>query len=200
MRYGKRYTVTSTQQTRTTCDVCGEEIRQGPWDGSEITIRAEIGEQYPEADCREAQGFDCCVACWAEKIRPALEAAGAKFREWRVEYGDALVLEQQYQCVLIDDGLNPLGREDLTWPTGSRLSVVLPADTVVEAVERPPCLGYRLKYRSTSKPGSNGPTRLFLLVMGKPEAPDGFEQCAVLRIDDRAVWVYRSKVAEGGEG
>lgn len=200
MRYGKRYTVTSTQQTRTTCDVCGKEIKQGPWDGSEITIRAEIGDQYPEGDFREAQGFDCCPACWKTKIRPALEAAGAKFREWRVEDGDALVLEQQCQCGLIDDGLNPLEREDLEWPSGQRLSVALPEDTVFEAVERPPGLGYRLKYRSTSKPGSNGPTRLFLLVMGKPEAPDGFEQCAVLRIDDRAVWVYRSKPAEGGEG
>lgn len=198
MRYGKRYTVTSTHETRTTCDVCGEEINQGPWDGSEITIRAEIGERYPEADCREAQGFDCCVACWVKKIRPALEEAGAKFREWRVEGGDALVLEQQYQCGLIDDALNPLGREDLEWPSGSSLSVVLPADSVFEAIEHPAGLGYRLQYRSTSRPGDEKPRRLFFLVMGSSDAPNDSEQCAVLRIGDRAIWVYRSKAQLSG--
>lgn len=42
MRYGTKRTVQTTNHTRTICDVCGEEIKTGVWDGSEITIRAEL--------------------------------------------------------------------------------------------------------------------------------------------------------------
>lgn len=93
MRYGKTVEQTVLRETHVTCDICGADIKHKGWDGSDVTIRADIGEQYPECDCRESAGIDCCTECWERNVRPAIEALGAKFREWRTEDGYPLVRE-----------------------------------------------------------------------------------------------------------
>jgi hypothetical protein len=74
---------TRTQNVATTCDFCSRRITHGRFDLSEVTIEAVIGPVFPECDNRMKAKADCCVACWNEKVRPALEALLKKpMLEW----------------------------------------------------------------------------------------------------------------------
>lgn len=78
-------TETTTVKKRTYyrfCDLCGSECdaANGWYDHSLVTIRADLGEIYPEGDdCRDRYETDVCPRCFLEKVKPALEAIGSKF-------------------------------------------------------------------------------------------------------------------------
>jgi hypothetical protein len=68
--------------SHTVCDVCKTRLPPGSMsECTDITIRAQTGGLYPEADCRNTEEIDCCEDCWRTRVRPAIEALGAKFRE-----------------------------------------------------------------------------------------------------------------------
>lgn len=69
---------------RTTCDFCGCDIKAPPFHVADVTITREVGTNYPEGGGIERTAYDCCLACWANKIDPALRALGATPRteEW----------------------------------------------------------------------------------------------------------------------
>ena len=69
---------------RVTCDFCGENLPKRDYRFSEVTLQIDVGSSYPEAGGGEKTIFDCCAACWEDKVTPALLALGAKPRveEW----------------------------------------------------------------------------------------------------------------------
>lgn len=75
---------------KTVCDLCGVTIREGGYYAPErVTIKAVTGDEpYPESgDDRIAEEFDCCLGCWKTKVRPAIEALGAKCSVYEVDDG-----------------------------------------------------------------------------------------------------------------
>ncbi len=82
---GKEITKTITTIERTYyCDFCGNDLaKQNPtsYDRNEATIEALEGEYFPEGDCRTRYNIDVCVECFLDKVKPAIEALGVKFRE-----------------------------------------------------------------------------------------------------------------------
>lgn len=88
--------VTSTQITietvHVTCDICGnrdERADRSKFDGevnwgtvnyefSETSVSFRHGTCYPEGGDWNLVSFDICPKCFQEKLRPALEAMGAK--------------------------------------------------------------------------------------------------------------------------
>jgi hypothetical protein len=70
------------------CDFCKTaKLGARGYECSEVTLKAEIGEVYPEQDCRDIEAFDCCPGCWKTKVRPALEALGGHCYEYDVDEG-----------------------------------------------------------------------------------------------------------------
>lgn len=64
------------------CDICERECKNGNWEINEIKIQANIGEVYPEADCRTFYIIDCCKNCFLEKLKPLVEKGlNCNFRE-----------------------------------------------------------------------------------------------------------------------
>ena len=87
MRFKKTEPRTVEQRdyhSSTVCDFCGARKVEGSYAGwrndksqnnaSEVTIKAEIGDVWPEDDCRALETFDCCPPCWESKVKPALQA------------------------------------------------------------------------------------------------------------------------------
>jgi hypothetical protein len=90
MKFKKRVEVRIEEtESRADCDFCGRDMDhdRGGFDRNEVTIRAEEGEVYPECDCREVEEVDCCLTCWKEKVKPALQALGAKFHTFAMDNG-----------------------------------------------------------------------------------------------------------------
>lgn len=76
------------EETRTTCDFCQRDVTEVPkssWDYSRIKIDAKIGSSYPECDSRQGYRLDCCIECFAEKLKPAVEALGVAWHEYSPE-------------------------------------------------------------------------------------------------------------------
>ena len=71
---------------KATCDLCNRVIeeRRG-WDCTEVTLEAQIGDIFQETDWRTIYEADTCGDCFLNKVRPALEAIGLRFRERRAE-------------------------------------------------------------------------------------------------------------------
>jgi hypothetical protein len=80
-------TVRVITNLRTVCDICKLTIAQSGGDRSEVTVKAELGNVWPEADCRTTARFDICPACWTSKVRPAIEALGAEACVYDTENG-----------------------------------------------------------------------------------------------------------------
>jgi hypothetical protein len=66
------------------CDICGHEIKTIRSE-DDVEIHCAIGNVWPEGDCRESTWIDCCVECFTTKVKPALEAIGAKFQSGDTE-------------------------------------------------------------------------------------------------------------------
>jgi hypothetical protein len=72
----------------TLCDLCGRPVThdQDPvWGMNNVTIRACVGEHYPETDMRDVTACDVCATCFAAKVVPALEGLGVKWRRHPAE-------------------------------------------------------------------------------------------------------------------
>lgn len=89
MRFKQRFerTQKGVELTRVACDLCGKNVDggRGFYDQSDVEIQAAIGKVYPEGDSRERTWIDCCPACFEEKVMPAIEALGVKFRREPME-------------------------------------------------------------------------------------------------------------------
>lgn len=71
-----------------TCDLCGGKMRYGDgwFDVGEVEISCQIGSRYPEGGNYDIVETDCCVDCFDDRVKPALEALGAKFRDRQFDY------------------------------------------------------------------------------------------------------------------
>jgi hypothetical protein len=92
MRIGKKEIPKERIKTvATLCDLCGKDVDErvkehtgvgGFYDGTEVEVEATVGELYPDGDDhRTVFEIDICVVCFMEKVKPAIEALGCKFRE-----------------------------------------------------------------------------------------------------------------------
>ncbi len=87
MRLKKTVTQTFNVETRTICDECGKNTNwtnETTGRGDEVTIEAKIGPRSlsgnPEDDYRDVYEIDLCGPCFTEKVLPALDKAGLKWR------------------------------------------------------------------------------------------------------------------------
>lgn len=63
----------------TVCDFCKKRVpREGNYEVAEIEITSNFGSCTPDGGWGTCTEFDCCKACWADKVLPALHALGAK--------------------------------------------------------------------------------------------------------------------------
>jgi hypothetical protein len=82
MRFKKTEQRSVVVYSRTTCDICGERTDLTEEDAhNDIDIEARIGKVYDEYDSRDYYELDICARCFLEKVKPAIEALGCKFRE-----------------------------------------------------------------------------------------------------------------------
>ncbi len=84
MKIGRKQVKNYVESEVTLCDICNKdtEFSNGIFDQSEVEIGAKIGEM-PHGDCdyRISYQIDICSPCFMEKIKPAIEAMGGRFRE-----------------------------------------------------------------------------------------------------------------------
>ena len=68
--------------TRTVCDLCGKDTREalGVFEAGDVTIKATQGRDLPDSNRFGliTETFDFCIVCWTQRVRPAIEALGAK--------------------------------------------------------------------------------------------------------------------------
>lgn len=103
MRIAKKTTktVTTEEAFSYTCDFCSrsiEEVNKKHYEGEQTTrLDIEIGQNFhwEDGDERERYSVDFCVECFSQKIRPAIEALGPKFRETRDKYWDKILKEHE---------------------------------------------------------------------------------------------------------
>jgi hypothetical protein len=77
MKHYQETTKTINKLIKTTCDICGNEIKK--YTGStvdDVEISHRIGKQYPENDDTEYYNPDICGDCFESKIVPFLEGLG----------------------------------------------------------------------------------------------------------------------------
>lgn len=69
---------------KTTCDSCGEEIREDTYEVNEVKVSHKTGHSYPEGGSGEKIIVDLCGKCFDEKLIPFLKSIGANPRteEW----------------------------------------------------------------------------------------------------------------------
>jgi len=64
------------------CDICKQEITDGNWECNDIKVEANIGNVWPEGDCRTLYLIDVCQNCFEDKLIPLIENTfDTKFRE-----------------------------------------------------------------------------------------------------------------------
>ncbi len=78
------------EETNTTCDFCSRDLdevsqKASSYDHSRIKIDAKIGSIYPEGDNRTGYRIDCCIECFDEEVKPAVEALCVKWHEYDPE-------------------------------------------------------------------------------------------------------------------
>ena len=69
---------------KTTCDICGEEIKQKNFSADEIIVMRNDGYNYPEGGWGVKSFYDICLECWTNKLVPFFDSLGATSRqeEW----------------------------------------------------------------------------------------------------------------------
>ena len=82
MRIGKRYISKGVRHDHDVCDVCDERCdrERGGWTVNDVTLRARLGEMFPEGDLRDYYDIEVCPHCFLDKVKPAIEALGCTFR------------------------------------------------------------------------------------------------------------------------
>ncbi len=82
MRVGRRFTTTGIRTDHVVCDICETRIKPcGGWDSSTVNVGARLGEVFPEGDFRTVYEVDICPKCFTDKVIPAVESLGCKFRQ-----------------------------------------------------------------------------------------------------------------------
>lgn len=70
------------------CDFCKKPIAETADDErAEVTIQGIFGARYPSGDFSEILYMDACPACFAGKVKPALELAGGTWRKRHTDEG-----------------------------------------------------------------------------------------------------------------
>jgi hypothetical protein len=79
-----RHVAEYEQELYTMCDLCGKKTNGAPYERNEVTIEARIGDVYPEdeGDVREEAIADFCATCFRDRVQPALNVIGVRFREF----------------------------------------------------------------------------------------------------------------------
>ena len=69
---------------KTTCDMCGRDIKRDAYDAEEVEIKHRTGEVYPEGGSGEVTSIDMCGECFEKKLVPWLKSNGVEIRtkEW----------------------------------------------------------------------------------------------------------------------
>lgn len=81
MRYRKMVTRRSAETVRTTCDICGGPVVERCNEAvDQVEISHRHGDCWGDDDVTEITELDCCGKCFVEKVKPAIEAVGGKFR------------------------------------------------------------------------------------------------------------------------
>lgn len=92
IRQIKREQVHTHTETTVVCDLCGAEARDGEWGNratatrTEVTLSVEEKTQYPDYGFMKGTAYDCCPACFKDKVQPALEALGLKPRATELDW------------------------------------------------------------------------------------------------------------------
>lgn len=63
---------------KTTCDVCGDEIKEERYSAEEVTVKRRTGCSYPDGGSGQEVSVDMCGKCFDEKLVPWLESQGVK--------------------------------------------------------------------------------------------------------------------------
>ena len=69
---------TEQRLDKTTCDLCGAEIKKERFSAEEVEVKHRTGENYPEGGSGEETCFDICGKCFDEKLTTWFEEQGAK--------------------------------------------------------------------------------------------------------------------------
>ena len=69
---------------KTTCDLCGEEIKRGFFGAEEVEVRHRTGHSYPDGGNGDETSVDMCGRCFTTKLVPWLQSIGVEptTREW----------------------------------------------------------------------------------------------------------------------
>lgn len=69
---------------KTTCDLCGAEIKAGRFSADNVEVKHRTGNIYPEGGSGEEVSVDMCGNCFDTKLVPWLRSQGAdpKPEEW----------------------------------------------------------------------------------------------------------------------
>jgi hypothetical protein len=65
---------------KTTCDMCGGEIKTNGFDYDEVEISREHGSVYPEGGFTDTDFIDLCGKCFQEKLIPWLKSQGCEIQ------------------------------------------------------------------------------------------------------------------------
>lgn len=87
MRHMKSSAVSATIRQvveKTTCDLCGDEIKQGRFDAERVEISYTTGKVYPECGDTKEVSVDMCGNCFETKLIPWLKSYRVNLRteEW----------------------------------------------------------------------------------------------------------------------
>lgn len=80
MRHMKTVEVPATTEQvldKTTCDLCGAEIKVGRYSAEKVDVRHRTGSNYPECGSGEEVSVDMCGDCFDTKLVPWLRTQGA---------------------------------------------------------------------------------------------------------------------------
>lgn len=69
---------TKQQLDRITCDLCGAEIKRGPYDVDDVVISREHGSRYPDGSFGHKDEIDMCGGCFEAKLIPWLRSQGCQ--------------------------------------------------------------------------------------------------------------------------
>lgn len=68
---------TKQELDRTTCDLCGAEIKAGRYSAEEVEVRHRTGSSRPDCGAGEEVRVDMCGTCFDTKLVPWLRTQGA---------------------------------------------------------------------------------------------------------------------------
>lgn len=89
MKFTKTVQVPATTREvvdKIVCDMCGEVIEECFGEIDKVYVKHTTGYSYPDGGNLTKTMFDICPTCFTSKVRPWLEAQGAKPRDEEVDW------------------------------------------------------------------------------------------------------------------